>query len=250
MSWVWFSIRIIGICLVLSAAGISSNQWAYAITYYYYFFFLNGFVQYSAVLRSVAMWEKVVITLWLLPPPLAPTPTPSARNINPFPAQSLALLMLFSFKSSLKGMLKRPEMFMLRAQLRLRMYQRLELRQELAFNIRQQQANCTLCTLPHTSHDVLKAGKGFIVTSWLAEVFRLLAARSPLSWSPVYLLLVMRLKRNDDIISCAWDGYFMIWNMTTAKMMRMMNMVRTMKNRDKKHSSDRPESSFVFCSTH
>ena len=71
--------------------------------------------------------------------------------------------MIFSSISSLKEMLKRPEMCILRTQLGFRMYQKLEFTQEkLAFNIQQQLKDCMLYTLPQTSFNVLKAGKRFI----------------------------------------------------------------------------------------
>ena len=57
-------------------------------------------------------------------------------------------------------MLKRPEMFILRALLRFTMYQQSKFTQKLAFNVLQTHANCTLCTLPRTSHDIQKARKG------------------------------------------------------------------------------------------
>ena len=52
------------------------------------------------------------------------------ERINPSPARPFILLVPFSSKGCLKKMLKRPEMFILRTQLLLRMYQKLELTQE------------------------------------------------------------------------------------------------------------------------
>ena len=54
--------------------------------------------------------------------------------INPFPAKPFTLLMLFSSKSRLKEMLKRPKNFILRTQLRCRMYQKLEFMQEVSIH--------------------------------------------------------------------------------------------------------------------
>ena len=54
------------------------------------------------------------------------------RLLNPFPAKPFTLLILFSSKSSLKEMLKRLEMFILRTQCRFRMYQKLEFALEVS----------------------------------------------------------------------------------------------------------------------
>ena len=79
---------------------------------------------------------------------------------NPFPAKPFTLLVLFSTKSGLKEMLKRPKLLILRTRLRFRMYQSWNLRRTLAFDILQQHTTCILCTLPQTSYNVLKAGIG------------------------------------------------------------------------------------------
>ena len=61
--------------------------------------------------------------------------THGCLNYNPFPAKPFTLLVLFSSKSSLKEMVKRPQLFILRTQLRFRMYQNWNLSREFAFNI-------------------------------------------------------------------------------------------------------------------
>ena len=72
---------------------------------------------------------------------------------NPFPAKPFTLLMLFSSKSSLKELLKSPEMFIFRNQLHFRMYQKMEFTQEVSIQhpvaSSIQTAHCVPC---HRSH--------------------------------------------------------------------------------------------------
>ena len=65
-------------------------------------------------------------------------------------------------------MLQRPEMFILGTPLHYRMYQKLEFTQEVSVQHPTAAYKLTLCVLPQTSYDVLKAGK------WLTEVHPLL----------------------------------------------------------------------------
>ena len=62
---------------------------------------------------------------------------------NPFPAKPFTLLMLFSSKSSLKEMLKRPQICILRTQLHFRMYQKLKSRSYSSIQ-------CAYCIPCHT----------------------------------------------------------------------------------------------------
>ena len=88
---------------------------------------IHGLIGCQIGLCGVWVWLSRRWTfLWPLPSWRKVRKHEALRSQTPLTLKLLAMLMLFSSKSSPKEMLTRPEMFVLRAQLRLRMYQTLD----------------------------------------------------------------------------------------------------------------------------